>query len=654
MKRRDFIRLATGILVLVPLDIVSAGQGGQMPPLNYATDYHAYFHFGEDGRITCFVGRIEMGQGNMTSLAQIVADAMGVELNAIEMIMGDTARCPWDLGTFGSMSIAVFGPALGRAAAEARTILHEVAPQVKTTSVRVLGEPIPRRDAVDKVTGRATFAGDIRLPGMLYACIPRPPAHGATLRRIDTSRAERIAGVRVVRDGDLIAVLHEHPDDAASALKVLVTEWDRHAPSIDDTTIFEHLKTAAPAGVTVVATGDLARGERDAVTRCDRTYRNAYVAHAPIETHTALAATDNGVMTVWASTQAPFMVKQQVATSLGISPDRVRVITPFVGGAFGGKVAAPQAVEAARLSQLVGRPVQVMWDRAEEFFFDTFRPAALIRINSAVDADGRIVLWDADVIGAGDGGAVPFYDIPNQRVVAHGGWQTPSPGLHPFGVGAWRAPAMNSNTFAREIQMDVMASAAGVDPLAFRLRHLSDPRMRRVLEAVAERFGWPAKTSGDGHGVGLACGIYASTYVATMASLTVDRGTGAIRVNRVVCAQDMGQAVNPLGARAQMEGCITMGLGYTLGEQVRFKDGAILDRNFDTYQLPRFSALPAIDTLLVTSTGEKPSAGGEPAIICMGAVVANAIHSATGRWPNDLPITAERVRQLIGPGPQGG
>ncbi len=568
MRRRDFIKVGTGILIAARLDLTSAFARGQMP---YPTDYRAYFHFGNDGRVTCFVGRIEMGQGNTTSLAQIVADELGVDLGAIDMVMGDTAKCPWDLGTFGSMSIAVFGPVLRQAAADARKVLLEVAPATRITTARVVGESVPRKDALDKITGRALFAGDIRLPGMLYARLLRPPSHGATLRHVDTTAAERIAGIRVVHRDDLVAVLHEHPD---------------------------------------------------------------------------VAATDNGVMTVWASTQAPFIVRRQVAAALGLAPDQVRIVTPFVGGGFGGKTAGQQAVEAARLSQLTGRPVQVGWDRAEEFFFDTFRPAALITIASAIDRAGRIVLWDADVIGAGEGGAVPVYDIPNKRVIVRGGWQTPPPGLHPFGVGAWRAPAMNSNTFAREIQMDTMAAAAGIDPLAFRLNHLSDDRVRRVLDAVARRFGWSPSRSKGTTGVGVACGIYSSTYVATMGEVSVDRGSGGIRVNRVVCGQDMGQAVNPNGARAQIEGCITMGLGYALGERVRFKDGAILDRNFDTYELPRFSALPAIETVLVSSPGARPSAGGEPAIICMGAVIANAVHNVVGAWPHELPMTPAYVRRL--------
>ena len=699
MKRRDFVKLGAGIVIACRIDPLWAFQGrGQPPRLSYPADFNAYLRIGADGRVTGYVGKIEMGQGSMTSLSQLLAEELAVSLASVHMVMGDTELCPWDLGTFGSMAIPVFGPVLRRAAAEAREALRELAAErlqvpvasldVKNGSVfdtrqpvtsvtygalaqgqaivrhvtvsptlkdvssfAIVGQSVPRRDAIDKVTGRAEYAADLRLPGMLYARIARPPAHGATATQVDTSAAERVHGVRVVRDRELVAVLHEDPDEAARALALITAEFDRNAATLDDTTIFDHLVRAAPAGQVIAETGSLDEGRRIATAVVEQTYRNSYVAHAPIETHTALATIDQEKVTVWASTQAPFMVKAQVAEGLGISPDRVRVITPFVGGGFGGKTMAPQAVEAARLARATGRPVQVAWDRAEEFFFDTFRPAAVIALTSAVDAAGKIVLWKGDVYGAGEGGAAPFYDIPHQRVVAYGGWQTPNPGLHPFAVGAWRAPAFNSNTFAREVQIDLMAARAGIDPVRFRLNNLSDPRMRRVLQTAVERFGWTPSHAAGGRGVGVACGVYSNTYVATCAEVAVDATTGSVRVTRVVCVQDMGLVVNPDGARAQIEGCVTMGLGYALSEEIRFKDGAIADRNFDTYRIPRFSDLPRIDAILLDSPDLPPSAGGEPAIMCMGAVIANAVHDATGVAMTQLPMTPARVKAMLGSKP---
>jgi len=326
----------------------------------------------------------------------------------------------------------------------------------------------------------------------------------------------------------------------------------------------------------------------------------------------------------------------------------VRVITPYVGGGFGGKSASRQAIEAARLAKLTGKPIQVVFDRAEEFFYDTFRPAAVVTILSGLNGAGKIAVWDYKVYCAGDREAKQFYDIPHQRTVAAGGWGGGNPpGLHPFAVGPWRAPSVNTNTFARESHIDILANRAGVDPLEFRLRHLTDRRMRRVLETAAKQFGWKPAKSPSGRGVGVACAIYMGTYVATMAEVAVDKSTGRVGVKRVVCAQDQGVIVSPDGSRQQIEGSITMGLGYALSEEVRFKDGEVLDRNFDTYQIPRFSWLPRIETILIENPDVPASGCGEPPIVTMGAVVANAVFDAAGARLMHLPMTPPRVLEAL-------
>jgi CO/xanthine dehydrogenase Mo-binding subunit len=219
--------------------------------------------------------------------------------------------------------------------------------------------------------------------------------------------------------------------------------------------------------------------------------------------------------------------------------------------------------------------------------------------------------------------------------------------MHLFATGPWRAPGANINVFARESQIDTMASKAKVDPLTFRLNNTSDKRMRRVLETVAERFGWKKAAASSSRGVGVACGIDAGTYVALMAEVRVDPATGSVKVGRIVCAQDMGVVINPDGAKMQMEGCIMMGLGYTLSEEVRFGGGQILTRNFDTYEVPRFSGMPEIETVLVKNDELTPQGGGEPAIVPVGAVVANAIFDATGARLFQMPMTAERVKEAV-------
>ncbi len=289
--------------------------------------------------------------------------------------------------------------------------------------------------------------------------------------------------------------------------------------------------------------------------------------------------------------------------------------------------------------------MQVAWTRAEEFFYDTFRPAAIVKIKSGVDKNGRLVYWDYGEYYAGSRGAEQFYNIPNHRTASYGAERgKPS---HPFGTGPWRAPANNTNTFGRESQIDVMAAKAGVDPVAFRMRNLTDQRMLNVLQAAAKEFGWTPAKGPSGRGYGVALGIDAGTYVATMAEVQVDKSLGRVQVKRVVAAQDMGICVNPEGAKIQMEGCITMGLGYALTEEIHFKGGQIEDVNFGTYQLPRFSWVPDIKVVLVKNDDLSPQGGGEPAIVTMGAVIANAIYDATGARLLQLPMTEDRVSKAI-------
>jgi nicotinate dehydrogenase subunit B len=695
LSRRELLSLAgPGLFLCFNVDWLAAQEPARLPARQgYPTDINAYLRIGPDGRVTCFAGKVELGQGAMTVLAQILAEELDVTYDSVDMVLGDTELCPYDMGTFGSMNVRYFGPALRGAGAEAKAILLQMAGenlkapaarlQVKAgvvtdpntpgksvtygqlvqgkrierhmegvavkpvTAYTVAGHAAPRKDALDKVTGKAKYCGDFLMPGMLHARLVRPPAHGAKFKDADTSAAEK-AGARIVRDGGLIAVLHERPDLADRALGLVKARFERPAPTMDDKTIFDHLLKTAPPLRDAGASGDLAEGEKASSVIVEETYLNSYVAHAPMETHSATATVENGRATVWASTQAPFSLRQQVAQAIGMAPQNVRIIASYVGGGFGGKSAGGQAVEAARLAKATGKPVQVVWNRAEEFFYDTFRPAAVVKIRSGLTSAGKIALWDYKVYGAGEREAKSYYDIPHQRTLSAGGWQGGNPaGMHLSAVGPWRAPSVNTNTFARESHMDTMAAKAGIDPLAFRLQHLSDARMRRVLEAVARQFAWKSGKAPSGRGAGIACGIYSNAYAATMADVTVDRKTGHVQVKRVVSAVDVGLVVNPDGLRQQMEGCVAMGLGYALTEEVHFKDGEVLDRNFDSYQIPRFSWMPRVETILIDNPGTPAVGGGEPPIITMGAVIANAIHDAAGIRLRQLPMTPARVLEAL-------
>ena len=695
LNRRAFLKtLGGGIIVFLSAGILPAQEraSGPVSP-QLPDDYNAFLHIGEDGRVACFTGKIEMGQGIITSLAQMLADELDVPTDRVDMVMGDTDQCPFDMGTFGSRSTRFFGPPLRQAAAEARGVLLSLAsaqlkapvdrlevsdgvvfdkenrqsrvsygrltrgryiekhlsqkPSVKgVAALKVMGKPLTRTDAARKVAGTAQYAGDIRLPGMLYARILRPPSHGSRLKRIDTSAVRADEGILVVREGDLVAVLHPMPEVAEEALSRIVAEFDTPDSSLDNATIFDHLLRRAPADGEVVSEGgSIEEGERTAVRLFEETYYDHYMAHATVETHAATAKIEAGQVTVWPSTQRPFATKEDVAKALGVPLKRVRVIVPFVGGGFGGKSNTQQSIEAARLAKLTGRPVQVMWTRKEEFFYDTFRPAAIVKIRSGLSGDKKIASWQYDVFYAGPRGAEQIYGVPHHREVSHVHY-TGADGAHPFATGPWRAPGNSTNTFARESHVNIMAAAAGVDPVSFRLRNLTDARMANVLKTAAARFGWKEIAGPTGRGVGVACAKDADTYVATAVEIHVGED-GRIRVERMVHAQDMGFAINPEGARLQMEGALTMGMGYALTEEIIFKGGRILTNNFDTYDIPRFSWLPGITTILVENRETPPGGGGEPAITCVGAAIANALFDATGARVYEMPITAARVREAV-------
>jgi isoquinoline 1-oxidoreductase len=697
--RREFLKsLGKGLVVWVVLRQPAGAQESEAArPATVRPrqpgDFNAFLSVGEDGHVTCFTGKIEMGQGPVTSLPQMLAEDLDVSVDDVSIIMGDTELCPFDMGTWGSQTTSSFGLVWRAAAAEARGVLLELAsenlhvpvaqlavqqgvvfdskdpsrkisygqltkgkkierrlsvkPSLRAPAqFRIIGKPLLRRDAREKVTGAAKYAGDVRLPGMLYARVLRVPAHGAKLKSVDTSGLKEIDGVVLVQQADLVAVLHEFPDVADDALGKLRADFEPSPSKLDDRTIYAHLEQAQLEPRVVAQGGDVEAGRAFAVQRLEQTYLGAYVAHGAMETHAALAHVEGGKATVWASTQNPFGAREEIAQALGLPIPSVRVVTPFVGGGFGGKTFNLQAVEAARLSKATGRPVQVMWTREEEFFNDTFRPAAVVKIKSGLDGAGRIAFWDYEVRFAGDRASEHLYDIAHHRTLSVGGFMGP-PGFHPFLVGAWRAPGSSNNAFARESHVDQLASLAGVDPIEFRLRQLRDARLARVLKAAADHWGWKPGKTPSGRGLGVACGKDAGSYVTAIAEVEVDAKSGKITVKRMLLVQEMGLVINPEGARIQMEGGMTMGLGYALSEEMHFRDGVLHETNFDTYVLPRFSWLPKIETLLLDAADSPPNGGGEPSVILAGAVIANAVHDATGVRLLELPMSPARVRAAL-------
>ena len=697
VDRRDFIKLVGGgIFILFTVgDTFGYIQQEQQRRNALPTDFNAFLRIDENGKVSCFTGKIEMGQGIITSLAQMLADELDVKRESVQMVMGDTDLCPWDMGTFGSMSTRFFGPPLRNAAAEARNVLLELAseqlkvpaekltveegnvfeignkknkvtyaeltkgkkierhmkdkPKLKNVSdFKVMNKSFTRVDAIEKVTGKAKFTADIQFPDMLYAKVLRPPAHGAKLSDVDLSEAKKITDVVVIQDGDLVAVLHKYPDVAEKALEKVKAKFTPSESNLDNENIYDHfLKVAAPPRVSAKL-GDIAEGDKNSAHIFDETYYDNYVAHSAMEPHAAVAKIEDKKVTVWVSTQNPFTCKEEVARALNVPSDNVRIIVPYVGGGFGGKTTNLQAIDAARLAKLTGKPVQVSYSRKEEFFYDSFHSAAVVKIRSGLSKSNEISFWDYNVYFAGERGAAHFYTTPNTITKSYGVNRESKIPAHPFATGPWRAPGNNTNTFARESQIDIMAAKAGIDPFEFRLKNFKDKKYEEILQIAGEKFGWKISSKiPSGRGWGIACGVDAGTYVAMIVEVDVNKTSGLIKVNKVVCVQNMGLTINPEGSIIQMEGCIAMGLGYALTEEIKFKNGEILNKNFDSYEIPRFSWMPKIETIILDKRNEPPQGVGEPAIITVGAAIANAVYDKIDIRLFTMPMTPERVKAAL-------
>jgi isoquinoline 1-oxidoreductase len=661
VDRRDFLGLlGGGLLIVFSAGAQESGRGrrGEGPP----QDLDAWLHIGEDGAVTVCTGKTEVGQNIRTSLSQAAAEELHCPLASIKLVMADTALTPYDMGTFGSRSTPTMAPQIRRAAATAREALLDLAAakwnadrsklaiadgkiaradggesigfgeltkgQKLTKTIardvavaRPLCQSAPKVAARDIVTGKHKYTSDLTRPGMLYGRVLRPPAFGATLLSVD---APSLPGVTVVHEKNFAGVAAPDAQAAANALRLLKPEWKREpAGGSSGGELYEALKkTAAPGNADVH--GSLDEGLASADVKLQATYTVAYIAHAPLEPRAALAEWDGGKLTVRTGTQVPFGVRAELAAAFGIPEDRVRVIVPDTGSAYGGKHTGECAVEAARLAKAAGKPVKLVWTREEEFTWGYFRPAGVIEVSSGARRDGAITAWQFDNYNSGGSGIAGLYEIPNRRTAFH-------PAESPLRQGSYRGLAATANHFAREVHMDELAAAVKMDPLEFRLKNLKDERLRAVLHAAAERFGW-----GQGKGIGMACGFEKNGYIATCAQVAVE--DSRIRVLRVVEAFDCGAVVNPDHLKNQIEGAISMAVGGALFEQIRFNDGQIVNPRFSLYRVPRFSDMPEIEVVLVDRP-DLPSAGaGETPIVGLAPAVSNAVFHLTGTRLRSMPL----------------
>jgi isoquinoline 1-oxidoreductase len=504
---------------------------------------------------------------------------------------------------------------------------------------KVMGTSVARPNMRDLVTGAHRYPSDITRPGMLYGKILRPPSYGATLESIDLSAAAGMKDVVVVRDDQFVGFAAPSTFRADQALGAVAktAKWTT-VPQPSSNELFQHLKKHASTGRPRTR-GSMEEALAGASKVLSETYQVAYVQHTPMEPRAATAEWKDGRLTVWAGIDYPQRIQGDLSRALGIPTEQVRVIVPDMGGGFGGKHTGEAAEEAARLAKAAGRPVAVHWTRAEEFTWAYFRPAAVIECQGGLDEKGSLVAWGFTNINAGGAAIDTPYNIPNTRILSVGSDS-------PLRQGAYRCLAATANNFARESFMDELASAAEADPLAFRMAHLDNARIRTVLEVAAKRFGWSERrnTITPELGLGLACGTEKDSVVAACVEVGIDRTRGEITVREVCEAFECGPIQNPANMVSQVHGCIIMGMGPALREAMRFEDGKILNASFADYRVPRFEDLPKIDVHLVNNTEIPSAGGGETPIIAIAPAIANAVFAATGLRIRCMPLQDERLK----------
>ena len=644
-----------------------------------------------DGTVVARSGKVEYGQGIRTTFAKIVAEELAVPIAQIRVELGETDRVPWDFGTFGSLSVATDGKTLRNAAAYARTELLRragarfevpteelVASDGRVTSrdgrsatyqELVLESPVTgvvlpgfqggrpvvpietsaplRVEARDVVMGRARYVADVRLPNMLRGRVLSPPRAGAKLRALRDEAARAIPGVvRVVREEDFVGVVAERDEQALLALGALEADW---AASTEE--------PAAAVDLTLREDDGIAAAFASAARELTASFHVPHITHTPIGPSAAVADVRADGADVYAGTQRPFGLRDELAGLLSLSSESVRVHPMMASGTYGRNNMGDAAMDATRLSRASGRPVLVQWSRADEFRRGPNRPELDARIRAALDGRGRIVGWDYDVrtnphtyggaflppqIMAMTSGrnAVPDYDVGSARVVLH---------VVPAKVrtGAFRSLAAAPNVFAIESFIDELAGFASIDPIEYRLMHVSDPRLRRVLETVRDRSGWLGRKSEPGHGFGVACSIYHGTYVAQVVEVTVEARSG-VRLERVWAVADAGRLVHPDGGKNQIEGGIQQAASWTLLEELPHREGAVTASSFVDYPIARFADAPFEIDVAFTSDPGAPSSGlGEPGTVPTAAAIANAVFAATSARVRSLPLSAEAIRGAL-------
>ncbi|MCU0493181.1 MAG: molybdopterin-dependent oxidoreductase [Chloroflexaceae bacterium] len=706
MTRRGFLigvgatgtTLALGVAFGLPygrIRLADMFENSAGAPASMDAPPNAWFEISADNQVKLFIPKVEMGQGVHTALAQLAAEELEIDWAQLSVVQATTALGPFDSrGTSASNSVSSLWVPLREAAATMREMLRteaakllnlpaaqlqlesgvfsndnarltygevvsrvsswtvpEAKPPLKDPSTfRYIGQPVPRVDLPDKIVGKAIYGYDMRLPGMLYGAVARPPTLGATLRRVAAGEAASKPGVvTVVAEPDFAGVVAESRQAAYQGVFAMSLEWNE-TQRWQQADIERLITVGEGTGVTIQRLGD-APDQLRIIGTLRAEYRTPMAAHAHLEAQAALADVQPDGVKIWASTQFPDMVRGEVATLLKRDKATIEVIPTYLGGGFGRKSGVEPALEAARLSAAAGKPVHVGWSRTEDFLHGYLRPPTHHVLRGNVNADGRMwafehqqasghvaaeflpgflmAIFGAD-FGAWRGAMIPYAATHLQTVA----WRNELP----LRTGWWRGLGLLANVFALESFVDELAHAAKADPLQFRLNNLPDDekgqRLRTVLTRAAELASWNTAVPA-GRARGIACCVDAGTAVAHVAEVGVEGGN--IRVHKVTAVVEPGLVVNPDGATAQTQGNIVMGLSSTLLEKITVKDGQIEQGNFNQYPLLTLAETPDIHVELI-SRGSQPFGMGEPPMGPIAAAVANAVFALTGQRLRELPL----------------